>query len=367
MRRTPQVPLTTMALELSVVVPMYDEEAVLPLFVERLRPVLDGLGVGYEVVCVDDGSRDGTATAVEDARTRWPQLRLVRLLRNSGHQAALSAGYERARGAYVVTMDADLQDPPETIREMLEVARSRGVDVVYGVRDDRSTDSFLKRGTARLYYRVMRRLAGEQVPSDVGDFRLVSRRVVDAITALPEHSRVYRLLIPWFGFPSAEVAYSRERRAAGKSKYPVVKMLRLGLDSVTTFSAAPLQLATWAGLFGGFLCLVAMAWSVLAWLTGSTVAGWTSTMGTVGLIGATQLICIGLLGEYLSRLFIGSQGRPSYLVGYDSADSADSADGRADRVRDRVRADGPEPSATPPEAASLAGTSPQPRPPAGQR
>ena len=308
-----------------MVVPMYDEEAVLPFFLERLRAELDRLGAEYEVIAVDDGSKDGTPAVIQAAQPRWPQLRLIRLLRNSGHQAALSAGYERARGAYVVTMDADLQDPPETIGRMLEVARHRQVDVVYGIRDDRSTDGFLKRNTATLYYRLMRRLAGEQVPLDAGDFRLVSRRVVAAMVQLPEHSRVYRLLIPWFGFPSAEVTYARAHRAAGDSKYSLGEMVRLGLDSMTAFSAAPLRFATWAGLVGGILCALAMLWSVLAWFTDNTVAGWTSTMGTIGLIGAVQLICIGLLGEYLSRLFIGSQGRPTYLIGYDSA----SVDGEA--------------------------------------
>lgn len=306
---------------LSVVVPVYNEEAVLPIFVEQLRPVLDSLGVDYELLCVDDGSRDGTATILQATLALWPQVRLVRLLRNSGHQAALSAGYERALGDYVVTIDADLQDPPAAIAEMFTLARSQQLDVVYGVREDRSTDGVLKRVTASAYYRTMRRLAGDQVPLDAGDFRLVSRRVIEALLELPEHSRVYRLIVPWFGFPSAEVSYRRAARAAGKSKYPIAKMARLGVDSVTTFSAAPLRFAIWAGAFGVLVCLLAMLWSLVAWFQDSTVPGWTSIVGTVGLIGAIQLICIGLLGEYVSRLFIGSLGRPTYLIGYDSKSS----------------------------------------------
>ncbi len=305
---------------LSVVVPMYNESEVLPELFLQTRSVLDDLEVSYELVCVDDGSSDDTAALVQAATEMWPQLRLVRLVRNSGHQAALSAGYERARGDYVITMDADLQDPPFVIAEMLRVASAENVDVVYGVREDRSCDSFLKRRTAGLYYKTMRRIAGNQVPADVGDFRLVTRRVIEALERVPEHTRVYRLIIPWYGFPSAEVRYTRAARAAGKTKYPISKMVALAVDSVTTFSAAPLRVATLAGVFGVGLCLVAMVISIFAWLSGNTVPGWTSTVATVGLIGAIQLICVGLLGEYMGRLFVASQGRPAYIVGFDSTD-----------------------------------------------
>jgi glycosyltransferase involved in cell wall biosynthesis len=305
---------------LSVVVPMYNEAEVLPELFLQTRAVLDDLGVDYELVCVDDGSSDDTAALVQAATYGWSQLRLVRLVRNSGHQAALTAGYERARGDFVVTMDADLQDPPSVIAEMLRIARAEQVDVVYGVREDRSADSFLKRRTAGLYYKTMRRLAGNQVTADVGDFRLVTRRVIEALERVPEHTRVYRLIIPWYGFPSAEVRYCRAARAAGKTKYPISKMVALAVDSVTTFSAAPLRVATAAGVFGVLVCLTAMAVSIIAWATENTVPGWTSTVATVGLIGAIQLICVGLLGEYMARLFIASQGRPSYIVGFDTFD-----------------------------------------------
>lgn len=312
-----------MSLKLSIVVPMFNEEAVIPLFVERLRPVLDALehddvSVSYEVVCIDDGSRDRTADLLLSARVAWPHLRVVRLLRNAGHQAALTAGLACARGEFAVTIDADLQDPPELIAEMLRVAISEDLDVVYGVRGDRSSDSHLKRATARLYYRVMRRLSGPQLPDNAGDFRLVSRRVVDALSALPEHGRVYRLVIPWFGFPSGEVLYRRDRRAAGKTKYSVRRMVSLGLDSVTAFSAIPLKFATWAGLAGTLFSLLAMAWAVAGRLTGNAVPGWTSLVATVGLLSAIQLICLGLLGEYVARLFVASQARPTYLIGFDS-------------------------------------------------
>jgi glycosyltransferase involved in cell wall biosynthesis len=304
--------------ELSVVVPMYDEEEVLPIFFERMRPLFDGLGIGYEVLVVDDGSRDGTASLLLAAAVDWPELRLVRLLRNSGHQAALSAGFRRARGRYLVSIDADLQDPPEVIAELLTAARERDVDVVYGVRSDRSSDTWAKRTTARLYYRLMCRLVGKDIPFDAGDFRLVSRRVVDAVNVLPEDGQVFRLVIPWLGFPSTEVKYVRAERAAGTTKYNLSKMLRLAFDSVTAFSAAPLRLATWLGLLGGLLSVGFVIGALVIKASGQSIPGWTSTVLAVCVIGAIQLLCLGLLGEYVARLFQSSQKRPQFLVGYDS-------------------------------------------------
>ena len=305
-------------LELSVVVPMYDEEEVLPLFFERMRPLLDGLDLPYEVLVVDDGSRDATASLLIAAAVGWPELRLIRLLRNSGHQAALSAGFRRARGKYLVTIDADLQDPPEVIAGLLAAVRTAEVDVVYGVRSDRSSDSWAKRTTARLYYRLMGRLVGKDLRFDAGDFRLVSRRVVDAVNGLPEDGRVFRLVIPWLGFPSTEVKYVRAERAAGTTKYSLTKMIRLAFDSVTAFSAAPLRLATWLGLLGGLLSGLFVIGALVIKLSGQSIPGWTSTVLAVSVIGAIQLLCLGLLGEYVARLFQSSQKRPQFLVGYDS-------------------------------------------------
>lgn len=332
-------------IELSVVVPMYNEEAVVELLFHRLRPVLDRLATSYEVVCVDDGSRDQTAAIVMRHLDAWPQLRLVRLLRNTGHQAALSAGFSSAFGDLVVTIDADLQDPPEAIADMVQVARRDNVDVVYGVRADRSSDSWFKRATSGLYYRLMRRLVGGYLPHDAGDFRLVNRRVIDAMAELPSRSQVHRLIIPWFGFPSAQVTYVRDPRAAGVTKYPLRKMVALAVESTVAFSAAPLRVATWTGFVGGVLALGLLGWSLWGALAGVTVPGWASTMATVGLIGAIQLVCLGMLGEYVSRMFVASQGRPDYVVGYDSW---------------RETADGEAPAATVPAARA-----PQAEPPSG--
>ncbi|MFI7297861.1 glycosyltransferase family 2 protein [Streptomyces sp. NPDC050121] len=307
---------------LSVVIPMYNEEEVLPALVSRLRPVLAGLGVRYEVVAVDDGSADRTAELLAAFRLGWPELRIIGLRRNSGHQAALTAGLDRALGAYVVSIDADLQDPPEKIADMLALARAENLDIVYGIRADRASDTGFKRWTAGLYYRLVRRLAGEDVPAQAGDFRLLSRAAVDALKALPDQQRVYRLLVPWLGFPSGEVTYERAPRPAGESKYPLGRMIRLAVDSVTGFSAAPLRIATWLGGFAFLVCLALMGYTLSAYALGRTVPGWTSLFIGVMFVGAVQLICVGLLGEYVGRIYTAVQNRPTYFVGRDTAQDA---------------------------------------------
>jgi dolichol-phosphate mannosyltransferase len=309
---------------LSVVIPVYNEQDALPLTVKRLRPVLDGLGQTYEVVAVDDGSKDATFVLLQGIRHEWPELRVVRLHRNCGHQAALSAGLRLARGHYVASIDADLQDPPEKITEMLELAQRDGLDVVYGVRTDRSSDTWTKRRTAGLYYRMMRTLVGVGVPAHAGDFRLLSRAIVDILKSLPEHQPVYRLLVPWVGLSSGTVTYVREERVAGRTKYSLRKMVGLALDSVTNFSAAPLRLATWLGMFSFALCLLLLIGSIVVYVLGYAVPGWTSLLVAVVFLGAVQLLCLGLLGEYVGRLYRAVQGRPSYFVGYDSAEAGDS-------------------------------------------
>ncbi len=304
---------------LSVVIPMFNEESALPALVARLRPALAGIGAAYEVVAVDDGSGDKTAALLEDFRAEWPELRVIRLRRNSGHQAALTAGLHRAVGDYVVSIDADLQDPPEKIPEMLDLARTDDLDIVYGVRADRSTDTGFKRRTAGVYYWLMRRLVGDRIPSQAGDFRLLSRQAVDALKALPDQQQVYRLLVPWLGFPSGQVGYEREERVAGETKYPLSRMIRLGVDSVTGFSAAPLRIATWLGVLSFFVCLLLIVFTLSAWAAGHVVPGWSSLFIGILFLGAVQLICLGLLGEYIGRIYTAVQRRPTFFVGYDSA------------------------------------------------
>lgn len=326
---------------LSVVIPMYNEEEALPALVSRVRPVLTELGVAHEVVAVDDGSSDRTAELLAAFRLGWPELRVVELRRNSGHQAALTAGLDRAVGAYVVSLDADLQDPPEKIPEMLALARAESLDIVYGVRADRSSDTGFKRWTAGVYYRLMRRLAGPSVPAQAGDFRLLSRAAVDALKALPDQQRVYRLLVPWLGFPSGQVTYERAPRTAGRTKYPLGRMIRLAVDSVTGFSAAPLRIATWLGAGAIVVCLGLLVYTLTAFVLGRTVPGWTSLFTGVVFIGAVQLICVGLLGEYVARIYTAVQNRPTYFVRHDTATApahvpAGGATGRTATDADRA-------------------------------
>src|SRR6476620_8313844 len=304
--------------ELSVVIPMYNEEEVLPLLVGRLRPLLDAMDTTYEVVAVDDGSKDLTAALLQRYHREWPALRVVRLRANAGHQAAISAGLVSALGDYVVTLDADLQDPPEIIPRMLTAAKDDGVDVVYGVRNDRSTDTWFKRVSARAFYRFIGLMSQTSAHADAGDYRLMSRATVDAINSLPEHNRVLRFIVPALNFPSDTVHYKREERAAGDSKYPLLKMVKLSLDSLTGFSTAPLRLATFAGFGGAVLAVLLVLYTFISRSQGHTVAGWTSTVAIVAGVGAVQLVCVGILGEYIGRMYAHMQGRPTYFIAYDS-------------------------------------------------
>jgi dolichol-phosphate mannosyltransferase len=203
---------------------------------------------------------------------------------------------------------------------MLRLAADRHLDIVYGVRSDRRTDTAFKRWTASLYYRLMRRLVGRSVPSHAGDFRLLSRETIEALRELPERTPVLRLVVPWIGFPSGEIGYVREERAAGRTKYPLSKMVRLAADSITSFSAAPLRAVTLIGLGGVVLCGILLVTAFAAFLSGSTVSGWASLYVAVLFLGAVQLLCLGLLGEYVGRIYQAVQSRPSYFIGYDSAE-----------------------------------------------
>ena len=334
---------------LSVVVPIYDEAEVLGLFSKRLRPVLDALALArdYEVVMVDDGSRDETPVILQSTRRGWPQLRVIRLRANAGHQAALSAGLAAARGEWVVTLDADLQDPPELIGPMLHAARSEKVDVVYGVRADRSSDTGFKRGSARAYYALMRRLGAHGAPDNAGDYRLMSRATVDAVNALPEQHRVLRLVVPALGFPSTTVPYTRDARAAGRTKYSLGRMVRLSVDSVTGFSVAPLRLATMFGLGGFVVAMAFLIYALIAKLTGDTVAGWTSTVVIVAGMGALQLLSLGIMGEYVGRTYRAVQARPTYHIAYDSYGEQSSGTPPPDTDSFAYRAGGPDAAGPP--------------------
>ncbi len=297
---------------LSVVIPLHDEQEVLPLLVPRLRTVLADRA--HEVLFVDDGSTDATAQVLQELIADWPQAQLIGLARNSGHQAALTAGLDRAAGEWVVTMDGDLQDPPELIPELLAAAEHEHAQVVYAARGDRSTDTGFKRLTAGVYYRLVDKLAGVQVVPHAGDFRLLHADVVAALRALPERRRVYRLLIPLLGFPSAVVVHRRDPRAAGRTSYTVRRMALLASDSVVSFSSTPLRFATGFGMLSALVAALLGVWVLIVKGTGNAVPGWASMTLGILFLGAVQLLCLGVLGEYVGRIYDEVKARPLYRV-----------------------------------------------------
>ncbi len=303
-----------MRVELSVVVPVFNEEENLDELHRRLTASLDGAVKSYELVLVDDGSVDRSWEIITSLARRDWRVRGLRFARNFGHQMAFTAGLREARGDAVVIMDADLQDPPELIGKLLEQHRA-GFEVVYAVRTARQGESLFKRLSARLFYRLLRRLTQVEVPLDTGDFRLMGRRAVDAFCRLPEHHRFTRGLVAWLGFPSIGVPFERPARRAGETNYPLRKMLRLAVDAITSFSRVPLQLATWLGLAmvaGGGLGLGA---AVLAAVVKRAEINPTGVVvAAVVLVGGVQLVAVGVLGAYLARVFDEVQGRPLYVV-----------------------------------------------------
>jgi polyisoprenyl-phosphate glycosyltransferase len=301
--------------QLSVIVPCYNEEAVLAETHRRLSDVLERIDdVDYEIIYVDDGSRDDTGLILAALHASDEHVRVVRFSRNFGHQTAVTAGLEHATGDAVVLIDADLQDPPELIPEF--VARWReGYHVAYGVRTDRPGETRFKLATARSFYRLLGRLSETEIPLDAGDFRLMDRRVVSALQAMPERDRFVRGMVAWVGFRQTAVPYKRAPRFAGESKYPLFKMLRFALDGVTSFSAAPLHAATWIGFIASAIAMVAVCYAlVLRLFTNNWVTGWTALFIAVLFVGGTQLLALGVIGEYIGRIYAESKRRQLYVV-----------------------------------------------------
>jgi polyisoprenyl-phosphate glycosyltransferase len=301
----------------SIVSPVYQEEAGIEEFHRRLTSALDSLSdLDLEIVYVNDGSTDRSFELLQGIVADDHRVRVVDLSRNFGHQVALSAGVDHARGAAVVVIDSDLQDPPEVIPEMIERWR-KGFKVVYGVRASRSGETRFKLFTSKLYYGLIDRISEVPLPRQAGDFRLLDRTVVDVLAKMPERNRYVRGMVAWVGFPQCAVEYERDPRYAGETKYTLRRMVRLGLDGVTSFSERPLRLATQLGLV-----VMVLAFGFAAWTIGASIVdpdgtsrGWPSLMAVVLFLGGVQLLCIGVLGEYLGRVYRETKGRPLYVVG----------------------------------------------------
>jgi dolichol-phosphate mannosyltransferase len=301
--------------QLSVVIPCYNEERCLDALHARVSAAARAaVGEDYEIVLVNDGSRDDSWAAMQRIAAADPHLVAINLSRNHGHQLALTAGLDLSSGAQILIIDADLQDPPELLGEMRETMAREEADVVYAVRRKRQGETWFKRATAAAFYRLLDRMTDTPIPLDTGDFRLMSRRALDALLSLPEQARFIRGMVAWIGFRQVPLVYDRAERHAGETNYPLGKMLRLAFDAMTGFSTAPLRLASHAGLLLTGASLLLLIYIAVGWLTGSAVQGWTSTMLVVVLLGAVQMFVLGMIGEYLGRLYVESKRRPLYLV-----------------------------------------------------
>jgi dolichol-phosphate mannosyltransferase len=299
---------------LSIVVPVFNEAEGIDAFYQRLRKVADSLTpISCEIVFVDDGSTDDSYQELVKFAHCDKDIRIIKFSRNFGHQIAITAGIDAAKGDAVVVIDADLQDPPEVIKEFIEKWQD-GYDAVYGIREKRNGESRMKLLTAATFYRLLHHIIKLDIPVDVGDFRLMSRRVVEYFKQLKEKDRYVRGLVSWIGFKQTGVPYSRDSRFAGETKFPYRKMIKFALDGITSFSDVPLKLATWLGYFTSFLALLYLCSVFIQKALGYTVQGWATIMVAVLFIGGVQLISLGIIGEYIGRIFNETKQRPLYVI-----------------------------------------------------
>ncbi|MBM5572551.1 glycosyltransferase [Deefgea chitinilytica] len=300
---------------LSIVIPCYNEEAVIGETLKRLAQFRAGISdLRLEFVFVDDGSKDQTRALLKAAALNNPEIRIIGFARNFGHQIAVSAGVDAARGDAVVLIDADLQDPPEVVHQMIAKWRE-GYDVVYGVRTERPGESAFKLATARGFYRLLNKLSDVPIPLDTGDFRLMSRPVVDVLRAMPEKDRFVRGMVSWIGFKQTALPYRRAERFAGETKYPLRKMLKFATDGIMSFSSKPLQMAIGLGVTAAAMALLGIIYAIgMRLFTNTWVEGWTALMIAVLFIGGVQLLCVGILGEYIGRIYSEIKRRPLYIV-----------------------------------------------------
>jgi glycosyltransferase involved in cell wall biosynthesis len=299
---------------LSIVVPVFNEETGIAEFHRRLSSVMADIGLHWEAIYVNDGSDDGTLVALQTMRHTDPHIAILNLSRNFGKEAAMTAGLDHARGDAVVIIDADLQDPSEVIPELV-AAWHDGFDMVYAQRHKRQGETWMKKATAMLFYRLMKRVGRAELPSNTGDFRLMNRRTVDAVTRLREQHRFMKGLFAWVGFRSRAVLYDRAPRYAGSTKWNYWKLWNLALEGITSFTVMPLKIATYLGLIVAVLATAYAAYIVgRTLLYGNPVAGYPSLLATVLFLGGVQLITLGVIGEYLGRIFNETKQRPLYLV-----------------------------------------------------
>jgi len=297
----------------SVVAPVFNEEETLPHFYERMVAVMDGLSKPFELLLVNDGSRDNSFQIMKELHERDPRVRVIDFSRNFGHQIAISAGLDYAQGQAVIIVDSDLQDPPEVIPRLVECWKN-GAEVVYAQRARRAGETKFKLVTAALFYRLIRSITSVNIPRDVGDFRLMDRRVVDALVLMREQHRFMRGLSAWVGFRQEAVLYERQERFAGETKYPLMKMIRFSLDAITSFSHLPLQLATTFGFILASISLIGIIIAAFLRLFVGAIVGQASTLILVLFLGGVQLIFLGIIGEYLGRIYDEVRARPLYIV-----------------------------------------------------
>ena len=301
--------------KLSIVVPCYNEEACLEMLHARISAAAQAsVGQDYEIVLINDGSRDASWKVMQRLSEGDPHLVAINLSRNHGHQLALTAGLDLCAGEEILIIDADLQDPPELLADMRAAMKSQSADVVYAVRRKRDGETIFKKITAAFFYRMLDRITDTPIPLDTGDFRLMTRRALDAFLSLPEQARFIRGMVAWIGFKQVPFPYDRHERHVGESKYPLAKMIRFALDAITGFSTAPLRFASHVGLLLTAASALLVLYILIGWLFGAAIPGWTSLMLVVVVLGAVQMFVLGMIGEYLGRLYVESKRRPLYLV-----------------------------------------------------
>lgn len=301
--------------EISVVVPLYNEELVIDEMQQRLIDVLEGCAKNFEIILVNDGSQDNTLQLAQKLCQKDQRIKLISFSRNFGHQIAITAGMDMCHGQAVVVIDADLQDPPEVIPQMLQKWRE-GYQVVYGVRDKRDGESWFKLFTAAAFYRILKRMTSVKIPVDTGDFRLIDRRVLNEFNQMREQSRFVRGMISWVGFKQGEVRYNRNERFAGETKYPFKKMLKFAIDGMLSFSQVPLKISSTFGLVSAGISFFFMIYGLVVkyFFPENAIPGWASLFSAVLFLGGVQLICLGVLGEYIGRIYEEIKKRPLYII-----------------------------------------------------